>query len=149
MHFTYPFYVRTRVTDKCNDGTLLLQVWILLSLLFNYAWKVFPFPIFDMKVGQACPLSSLQAPIRYKTIFMPFRNRLRFWICWFITRLNWQQNTKSLSKFIWTFYSFNLYIYDKCKYIISSRQLMTKNSMTLSCSFLLIRTLVHVHVTSR
>ncbi|XP_057450718.1 trafficking protein particle complex II-specific subunit 130 homolog isoform X2 [Lotus japonicus] len=26
VHFTYPFYVRTRVTDKCNDGTLLLQV---------------------------------------------------------------------------------------------------------------------------
>ncbi|XP_019456285.1 PREDICTED: trafficking protein particle complex II-specific subunit 130 homolog isoform X2 [Lupinus angustifolius] len=26
VHFTYPFYVTTRVTDKCNDGTLLLQV---------------------------------------------------------------------------------------------------------------------------
>ncbi|GAU32716.1 hypothetical protein TSUD_101370 [Trifolium subterraneum] len=26
VHFTHPFYVRTRVTDKCNDGTLLLQV---------------------------------------------------------------------------------------------------------------------------
>ncbi|KAJ1377614.1 TRAPP II complex, TRAPPC10 [Sesbania bispinosa] len=26
VHFTYPFYVSTRVTDKCNDGTLLLQV---------------------------------------------------------------------------------------------------------------------------
>ncbi|CAL0326577.1 unnamed protein product [Lupinus luteus] len=26
VHFTYPFYVTTCVTDKCNDGTLLLQV---------------------------------------------------------------------------------------------------------------------------
>ncbi|XP_047164290.1 trafficking protein particle complex II-specific subunit 130 homolog [Vigna umbellata] len=26
VHFTDPFYVRTRVTDKCNDGTLLLQI---------------------------------------------------------------------------------------------------------------------------
>ncbi|XP_061359315.1 trafficking protein particle complex II-specific subunit 130 homolog isoform X3 [Gastrolobium bilobum] len=26
VHYTYPFYVSTRVTDKCNDGTLLLQV---------------------------------------------------------------------------------------------------------------------------
>eukprot|EP00268_Persea_americana_P056755 TRINITY_DN6742_c0_g1_i1.p1 TRINITY_DN6742_c0_g1~~TRINITY_DN6742_c0_g1_i1.p1 ORF type:complete len:1210 (-),score=246.92 TRINITY_DN6742_c0_g1_i1:638-4267(-) len=26
MHFTEPFHVSTRVTDKCNDGTILLQV---------------------------------------------------------------------------------------------------------------------------
>ncbi|XP_058779898.1 trafficking protein particle complex II-specific subunit 130 homolog isoform X1 [Vicia villosa] len=26
VHFTHPLYVRTHVTDKCNDGTLLLQV---------------------------------------------------------------------------------------------------------------------------
>ncbi|XP_050368156.1 trafficking protein particle complex II-specific subunit 130 homolog [Argentina anserina] len=26
VHFTDPFYVSTRVADKCNDGTLLLQV---------------------------------------------------------------------------------------------------------------------------
>ncbi|TQD96605.1 hypothetical protein C1H46_017766 [Malus baccata] len=26
VHFTDPFHVSTRVTDKCNDGTLLLQV---------------------------------------------------------------------------------------------------------------------------
>ncbi|KAJ7981709.1 trafficking protein particle complex II-specific subunit 130-like [Quillaja saponaria] len=26
VHFTDPFYVTTRVTDKCDDGTLLLQV---------------------------------------------------------------------------------------------------------------------------
>ncbi|KAF7836757.1 trafficking protein particle complex II-specific subunit 130-like protein [Senna tora] len=26
VHFTDPFYVMTRVTDKCHDGTLLLQV---------------------------------------------------------------------------------------------------------------------------
>ncbi|KAE9585215.1 hypothetical protein Lal_00017845 [Lupinus albus] len=26
VHFTYPFHVTTCVTDKCNDGTLLLQV---------------------------------------------------------------------------------------------------------------------------
>jgi hypothetical protein len=26
VHFTNPFHVSTRVVDKCNDGTLLLQV---------------------------------------------------------------------------------------------------------------------------
>lgn len=26
MHFTDPFHVSTRIADKCNDGTLLLQV---------------------------------------------------------------------------------------------------------------------------
>jgi hypothetical protein len=26
VHFTDPFHVSTRVADKCNDGTLLLQV---------------------------------------------------------------------------------------------------------------------------
>lgn len=29
MHFTDPFHVTTRVADKCSDGTLLLQVYML------------------------------------------------------------------------------------------------------------------------
>lgn len=46
MHFTDPFHVSTRVADKCNDGTLLLQVsfppipchfcqFLLLKILFG------------------------------------------------------------------------------------------------------------------
>lgn len=33
VHFTNPFHVSTRVADKCNDGTLLLQVYSLLDVL--------------------------------------------------------------------------------------------------------------------
>lgn len=29
VHFTDPFHVSTRVADKCNDGTLLLQVFVI------------------------------------------------------------------------------------------------------------------------
>lgn len=31
VHFTDPFHISTRVIDKCNDGTLLLQVFVAVS----------------------------------------------------------------------------------------------------------------------
>lgn len=46
MHFTDPFHVSTRIADKCNDGTLLLQVMysrlelLFLRLLFYVRCKV-------------------------------------------------------------------------------------------------------------
>lgn len=51
MHFTDPFHVSTRVADKCNDGTLLLQVsfppipchfcqFLLLKILFGGVKKL-------------------------------------------------------------------------------------------------------------
>lgn len=42
VHFTDPFHVSTRITDKCNDGTLLLQVIlqseVKATLTINDAW---------------------------------------------------------------------------------------------------------------
>lgn len=45
VHFTDPFHVSTRVADKCNDGTLLLQVsypWLLqyLIVLANFGFCI-------------------------------------------------------------------------------------------------------------
>lgn len=52
MHFTDPFHVSTRLADKCNDGTLLLQVIIFGSPVFLCLLKEsFPnLPVCSIKV---------------------------------------------------------------------------------------------------
>ncbi|CAK9160210.1 unnamed protein product [Ilex paraguariensis] len=62
VHFTNPFHVSTRVTDKCNDGTLLLQVilhsQVKASLTIYDAWLDLQAGFVHARQGDGRPISS-------------------------------------------------------------------------------------------
>ncbi|KAL6538361.1 hypothetical protein OROGR_012349 [Orobanche gracilis] len=62
VHFTDPFHVSTRVADKCSDGTLFLQVILLLqvkaSLAIHDAWLDLQYGFAHAGNGDGRPASS-------------------------------------------------------------------------------------------
>ncbi|KAF8409326.1 hypothetical protein HHK36_005400 [Tetracentron sinense] len=62
VHFTDPFHVSTRVTDKCNDGTLLLQVilhsQVKATLTIYDAWLDLQAGFVHIEEGDGRPTSS-------------------------------------------------------------------------------------------